>query len=128
MSADISKMFREVCLAESDRDLHRFLHENSYGEILDWRLCHVTYGITSSPFPASQVLLQTAEDHKDQYPDAAAIVQKSFYVDDCLTGADDLDVAKQLRSDLMTCYLYLALILESGGPILQSCLQLYHQI
>ena len=63
-------------------------------------MCRVIFGITSSPFLASQVLLQTAEDHKDQYPDAAAIVQKSFYVDDCLTGADDLDVAKQLRSDL----------------------------
>ena len=100
MSANISKMFREVGLAESDRDLHRFLHENSYGQIQDWRMCRVTFGITSSPFLASQVLPQTAEDHKDQYPDAAAIVQKSFYVDDCLTEADDLDVAKQLRSDL----------------------------
>ena len=33
MSADISKMFREVGLASSDRDLHRFFHEDSSGNL-----------------------------------------------------------------------------------------------
>ena len=50
MSADISKMFREVGLTESGRDLHRFLHEDSDGQIQDWRMCRVTFGITSSHF------------------------------------------------------------------------------
>ncbi len=100
MSADISKMFREIGLAEPDRDLHRFLHENSDGQIQDWRMCRVTFGITSSPFLASKALLQVAEDHKNTFPKAAQVVNQSFYVDDCLTGADSLTEAKQLRSDL----------------------------
>ena len=62
MSADILKMFREVGLTESDRDLHRFLHEDSDGQIQDWRMCRVTFGITSSPFLASKALLEVAED------------------------------------------------------------------
>ncbi len=62
--------------------------------------CRVTFGITSSPFLASKVLLQTAEDHKDQYPEAAKVVQTTFYVDDCLTGADNIQDALQLSEDL----------------------------
>ncbi len=38
-SADVSKMFRKVGLAEIDRDLHRFLHEDANGQITDWRMC-----------------------------------------------------------------------------------------
>ena len=100
MSADISKMFREVSLTESDRDLHRFLHEDSNGQIQDWRMCYVTFGITSSPFLASKALLQVAEDHKSEIPEPAQVFQQSFYVDDCLTGANSIPEAKQLRSDL----------------------------
>ena len=100
MSADISKMFLEVGLTESDRDLHRFLHEDSDGQIQDWRMCPVTFGITSLPFLASKALLQVAEDHKSEFPEAAQVVQQSFYVDDCLTGANSIPEAKQLRSDL----------------------------
>ncbi len=55
MSADISKMFREVGLLESDRDLHRFLHKDADGQIQDWRMCRVTFGITSLPFLASKL-------------------------------------------------------------------------
>ena len=98
--ANISKMFREVGLTESDRDLHRFLYEDSDGQIQDWRMCHVTFGITSSPFLVSKALLQVAEDHKSEFPAAAQVVQHSFYVDDCLTGANSIPEAKQLTSDL----------------------------
>ena len=49
---------------------------------------------------ASKALLQVAEDHKSEFPEAAQVVQQSFYVDDCLIGANSLPEAKQLRSDL----------------------------
>ena len=78
MSADISKMFREGDLTESDRDLHRFLHEDSDGQIQDWQMCRVTFGITSLPVLASKALLQVAEDHKSEFPEAAQVVQQSF--------------------------------------------------
>jgi len=52
MSADISKMFREIGLASCDRDLHRFFHEDSSGNLEEWSMCRVTL-ITSSPFLAS---------------------------------------------------------------------------
>ena len=63
ISGDISKMFREVGQHESDRDLHRFLHRSDSGEIVDCRMTRVTFGITSSPFLASQVLHQLAAEY-----------------------------------------------------------------
>ena len=90
----------EVCLAVSDRDLHRFFLEDSSGNLEEWRMCRVTFGITCSPFLASKVLLQIAEDHSQQYPEAAAVIRNTFYVDNCLTGASTLEEADILRQDL----------------------------
>ena len=68
MSGDISKMFREISLLEEDRDLHRFLHKDKSGTIQDCRMKRVTFGVTSSPYLASQVLHQLATDHETDYP------------------------------------------------------------
>ena len=63
MSADISKMFREVGLQEVERDYHRFLHRDQTGSLQDWRMTRLTFGVTSSPYLATQVLRQVASDH-----------------------------------------------------------------
>ena len=63
-------------------------------------MCRVTFGITCLPFLASKVLLQIAEDHSQQYPEAAAVIRNTFYVDDCLTGASTLEEADSLWQDL----------------------------
>ena len=84
MSTDISKMFREVSLHLEDRDLHRYVmkNENEEGLVEDWRMTRVTFGVTSSPFLATQVLRQVAIDHQQEFPEAAALITSSFYVDD----------------------------------------------
>ena len=41
-----------------------------------------------------------ADDYQDKYPEAAAMVKKSFYVDDCLTGANTPEEALQKLQDL----------------------------
>ena len=97
MSADVSKMFREVELHKDDRDMHRFLQSSTRGEdIMDMRMTRVTFGVTSSPFLATQVLRQVAKDHKNQYPRAAKI-SSNFYVDDCLTGVASPEEAIEIQ-------------------------------
>ena len=93
-------MFWEVGLRKKDRDFHRFLHRGPTGEIVDFRKTRITFGITTSPYLASQVLHRIAEDYHLEYPAASQIVKTSFYVDDVLTGADTVEDAAQLRSDL----------------------------
>ena len=102
MSADISKMFWEVELHPDDRDLHRFLQAAPRGGgVIDMRMTRVTFGVTSSPFLATEVLRQVAKDHEKQYPRAAKIIS-NFYVDDCLTGAATPDEDKEIQDELIS--------------------------
>ena len=100
MVGDVSKMFREVALRKDEYDFHRFLHRGDSGDILDCRMKRLTFGVTSSPYLASQVLHQMAQDHGAEHPKAAQLIAQSFYVDDVLTGADNVKDAIQLRQEL----------------------------
>ena len=92
LSADISKMYREIELAEADRDLHRFLwRSDPQDPILDYRMRRVTFGVSASPYLAIRTLQQTAADHGQEHPDASHHIYHSFYVDDFLAGADTVD-------------------------------------
>ena len=42
---------------------------------------------SSLPFVATQVLRRIAHDYREKFPTAAKIIDSTFYVDDCLTGA-----------------------------------------
>ena len=99
--ADVSRMYRAVELAESDRDFHRFVWRKNPDEPLtDYRMTRVTFGISASSFAANMSVKQNAADLHHQYPLAAAAVDQSFYVDDALTGADSVDGAIELQGQL----------------------------
>ena len=51
-------------------------------------MTHVTFGVSLSSFVANMCVKQSAIDFAHNYPNAMIIVEESFYVDDCLTGAD----------------------------------------
>ena len=97
LSADISKMYREIELAEADRDLHRFLwRADPQDPIRDYRMRRVTFGVSASPYLAIRTLQQTATDHGDDHPIASHHILTSFYVDDFLAGADTAEEALEL--------------------------------
>ena len=109
ISADIAKMYREVELAETDRDLHRFLWRPTPQDvILDYRMTRVTFGVSASPYLAVRTLQQTAADHGKDYPSASQHILKSFYVDDLLAGAETVEQALELYSSLRA-------VLSRGG-------------
>ena len=109
LSADISKMYRVVELAEEDRNLHRFIwRSNPTDPVQDFRMTRVTFGVASSPFLAVRTLQQTTTDHGTDHPLASSHIHKSFYVDDLLTGADN-------PKDTLTLYASLRELLLRGG-------------
>ena len=63
-------------------------------------MTRLTFGVTCSPFLATHVLHQLAEDHNQEYSRTADIIWRSFYVDDCLTGASSLEEASDIRKEL----------------------------
>ena len=99
MSSDISKMFREVGLHTEEHDLHRYLTcSKETRQLEDWRMTRLTFGVTSSPFLATQVLKQVADDYHTEFQKAAEVVCRDFYVDDCLsTGVSSLQEATVIR-------------------------------
>ncbi len=82
-------MYRAIELTHSDRDLHRFVWRSKPEDTLvDYRMTRITFGVSASSFAANMSVKQNAIDYATEYPQAAKIVETSFYVDDCLTGAD----------------------------------------
>ena len=102
VSADISKMYREIELADADKDLHRFLWRATPQEpIQDYRMRRVTFGVSASPYLAVRTLQQTSVDHGQEHPHASYHICNSFYVDDLLAGAESVSKAVELYSSLV---------------------------
>ena len=97
ISSDISKMFLGIHLLPEEKDLHRFLVRSAEGELQDWRMRCLTFGVASSPFLATSVLRQAASDLSERYPLASAALRSDFYMDDCLSGAPDVTGALSLQ-------------------------------
>ena len=99
--ADVSKMYRAIELDGSDRDLHRFVwRSKSEDSLQDYRMTRLTFGVSASCFAANMAVKQNAIDFAHEFPLAAEAVEQSFYVDDCLTGADDIKLAISLQGQL----------------------------
>ncbi|XP_029165665.1 uncharacterized protein LOC114936590 [Nylanderia fulva] len=108
-AADIEQMFRQIAVHPEDRPLQQILwREDPEQPIGCYRLNTVTYGTASAPYLAIRTLLQLAHDEQDRFPDAAALLRRGTYVDDVLGGADSLNEAKVLQSDLRQ-------LLKAGG-------------
>ncbi len=91
MSADISKMFREILLNPEEKDFHRFLLRDQTGAIVDCRMDRLTFGVKCSAFLATQVLHTLAKLHASSHPAASSAVLHNLYVDDLLSGANDVE-------------------------------------
>ena len=114
LSGDISKMYREILLSPSDQQFHRFMWRPQVDqEVKTYCMKRVTFGVVSSPYLAVQTLQQTATDHGQDYPVAQYHVHNSFYVDDLLGGADTVEGAVALQSQLSE-------VLTKGGFTLRK--------
>lgn len=103
ISADISKMYRQIKVKQEQCKLQRILWRFVPGEeIQTYELQTVTYGEACSSFLAIRSLHQTMRDLQQRYPKAAEIIMRDFYVDDLLTGSDDIGDLLRLKEDITT--------------------------
>ena len=103
ISGDISKMYREVLLHPEDRHYHRFLWRAEVDQPWqEFMMNRVTFGVAASPYLAVKTLQQAAKDFGGDLPQASWHVEHSFYVDDLLGGANTVDEAISLYSNLRT--------------------------
>ncbi|XP_058816019.1 uncharacterized protein LOC131679327 [Topomyia yanbarensis] len=99
--SDVEKMFRQINVCPEDRPLQCILWRNSSAEeISTYELNTVTYGTKPAPFLATRTLKQLALDEEERYPLAAKAAIEDTYMDDVITGADEVKTAIDLRVQL----------------------------
>ena len=58
------------------------------------------YGTRSNGNVAESAIRKVAEINKEKFPKAYDVITKDFYVDDCLSGAENVEAAHQLADQL----------------------------
>ncbi|XP_055523061.1 uncharacterized protein LOC129717231 [Wyeomyia smithii] len=100
--ADVAKMYRMVKVVDADQSLQRILWRSSPTEpVKSFQLTTVTYGTASAPYLATKSLQKLASEGEATHKAAARVIKKDFYVDDMLTGTDDLEEAKALAAEII---------------------------
>lgn len=60
----------------------------------------MTYGLITSPYHALRVLKQLASNEQNHYPVAAQILSNDFYVDEVMTGGNDVEEVLRQTKEL----------------------------
>jgi hypothetical protein len=101
-TADVAKMYRQIRIPSIDADRHRILwREDPSHPIKEYRLTTVSYGTASAPYIAVKVLQQLAVDERESLPLASEVALNDFYVDDLMSGADNMEEASKVQSELL---------------------------
>ncbi|XP_062538557.1 uncharacterized protein LOC134206842 [Armigeres subalbatus] len=102
VTADAEKMFRQIWVHPEDRMYQQILFRTNPSEsVRIYQLKTVTYGLASLPFHATRVLNQLAIDEGERFPLADPVTRKGTYVDDVLTGHDDMNLLVETCRQLM---------------------------
>ncbi|XP_045778928.1 uncharacterized protein LOC123876677 isoform X1 [Maniola jurtina] len=106
LTGDIEKMFRQVTVHENDRNLQLILwRDNEHSPLQTLRLNTITYGFASASYLSTKCLWRLGEECEDDL--IKTIIQRDFYMDDLLTGADTI-------SDLHHILATVVSVLRSG--------------
>ncbi|XP_065185823.1 uncharacterized protein LOC135816555 [Sycon ciliatum] len=102
LAADISEMFLQVELRETDRKYHRFMwSESPQDPVVFFEFCRVVFGMRASPYLAGRALKATAEKFSSEAgAEVAKAIDDNFYVDDLLMSLPSVQSAIVTRSDL----------------------------
>ncbi|GFR23886.1 integrase catalytic domain-containing protein [Trichonephila clavata] len=88
--ADVEKAFLQISLTPKDKDVVRFLIDNGENGVNVYRFNRVLFGVNASPFLLAATIKTHIEKYVEKYPDTVWILDHCFYVDDLVTGEDDI--------------------------------------
>ncbi|XP_050294296.1 uncharacterized protein LOC126734641 [Anthonomus grandis grandis] len=105
LSGDIAKMYRQILVKPEQRKLQRIVWRDSpESDLNHYELNTITYGTASASFLATRCIQQISFDIKDSYPLESHIIARDSYVDDVLTGCNDLETLIKVRSNLISIF------------------------
>ncbi|XP_053698890.1 uncharacterized protein LOC128745844 [Sabethes cyaneus] len=86
----------------SDQRLQCILWRDSPNETIRvYHLTTVTYGTACAPYLATKCLQCLSDLESETFPVASRVLKNDFYVDDMLTGADDIETASHLAHEMI---------------------------
>lgn len=99
--SDLVKMYRQIKVAPPHTDLQRIIwRDDPKKEIDTYRLLTVTFGTASAPYLAVKTIHQLACDEQEKHPIAAEIIKECFYMDDLMTGAENVEEAETICKEV----------------------------
>ncbi|XP_046803778.1 uncharacterized protein LOC124419208 [Lucilia cuprina] len=102
LTADISKMYRQFEIDERDRNYQLILWRSNREDTQKvFQLNTVTYGLSSAPFLAIRSLFFIADKYSSSFPLGSKALREDLYVDDILTGANDVKTLLAKKSELI---------------------------
>ncbi|XP_041451719.1 uncharacterized protein LOC121405178 [Drosophila obscura] len=101
-NADINKMYRQIQVASQHTPYQRILFRDRNGDVCDYELTTVTFGVNCAPYLALRVLKQLAQEVRPQLPMASVILESDMYVDDVLAGAHSQSQAISAIAELLS--------------------------
>uniref|UniRef100_A0ABD2W9M5 Reverse transcriptase domain-containing protein n=1 Tax=Trichogramma kaykai TaxID=54128 RepID=A0ABD2W9M5_9HYME len=95
-------MYRQIWIDKRNLDWQLVVWSpNASNLVQHFRLLTVTYGTSWAPYLALRTIEQLCKDEGVQFPAAVVAILRDRYVDDVLSGASDLEVARDLQDQLM---------------------------
>ena len=102
LSADIEAMFSQVAVPKEDQPVLRFLWRDSTDSGTEtYQYQRHIFGAKCAPTCANYALCRNAKDNEHEFPDAAAAVERNFYMDDFFKSVDSVTRAIKLCNELV---------------------------
>jgi hypothetical protein len=103
ITTDIAMMYRMINVKPKYQSLQRILWRKlGEPDLKCFQLSTVTYGTASASYQATRALMQLVTDEGEQFPLASKALELNSYVDDIITGANDLRSAVQVQDELIS--------------------------
>ncbi|XP_022172622.1 uncharacterized protein LOC111035344 [Myzus persicae] len=99
--------FDGSCTMDTGNSLNELLHNGQKLQKKSNKKLYLKYGdlwayhISTSPYHVLRVLKQLAYDEQGTHPEASAVLQRDFYVDEVMTGRDDITATIKLHQELL---------------------------
>ncbi|XP_071056931.1 uncharacterized protein [Onthophagus taurus] len=96
-ACDLEKMYRQIDVHQDDWQFQRIVwRENPSEPLQSYDLTTVTYGLSCAPYLAIRCIRQLAEEHVEEQPLGSSALFRDTYVDDIISGANDIHEVQEL--------------------------------
>ena len=102
LMADVEKMFLQIKVDERDQDALRYLWRDLKSDEPPrvHKLQRLAFGVSCGPFLAIATIQSHAKKCSEEFHDASREAMSNKYVDDYLSGADDVEATVKLQQSL----------------------------